>query len=68
LTNGELIATANPQVSEKKSAEEIAKSMIKPKNAIDMVEKLLEFRERQLEETGEDCFVNCLSTHSIPTE
>lgn len=32
-----------------------------------MVEKALEFRERVLEETGQDCFVN-VSKHSIPTE
>lgn len=70
LTNGELIAAANPQVSsvEKKPITELIKEMKKPKSSIEMVEKALEFRERVLEETGEDCFVNCLSTHSIPTE
>ena len=68
LTNGELIATANPQVAEKKPIAELIKEMKKPKSSIEMVEKALEFRERVLEETGEDCFVNCLSKHSIPTE
>ena len=68
LTNGELIAAAKPQVTEKKQINELIKEMKKPKSSIEMVEKALEFRERVLEETGEDCFVNCLSTHSIPTE
>ena len=68
LTNGELVAAANPQVAEKKSINDLIKEMRKPKSSIEMVEKALEFRERVLEETGEDCFVNCLSTHSIPTE
>ena len=68
LTNGELIAAANPQVTEKKPIPELIKEMKKPKSSIEMVEKALEFRERVLEETGEDCFVNCMSKHSIPTE
>lgn len=70
LTNGELIATANTQVSpiEKKPIDQMIKEMKKPKSSIEMVEKALEFRERILDETGEDCFVNCLSKHSIPTE
>ena len=68
LTNGEVIATANPQVSETKPIAQMIKEMKKPKSSIELVEKALEFRERVLEETGEDCFVNCLSKHSIPTE
>lgn len=58
LVNGEQIATAIP-VEEKPPIDDLVKEM-RSKTIPDcsFIEKALEFRERVLEETGEDCFVS----------
>ena len=60
LVNGEQIAAAIPEAP-KRSSLDIAKEMKDKKSMnfdIEFMEKALEFRERVLEETGEDCFVS----------
>lgn len=58
LVNGEQIAAAIP-VEEKTPLDDLVKDM-RSKSIPDcsFIEKALEFRERVLEETGEDCFVS----------
>lgn len=67
LVNGEVVAPAAPEV-EKPPIEDLVREM-RGRNISDIsfVEKALEFRDRVLEETGEDCFVS--KGHNItPTQ
>lgn len=58
LVNGEQVAAATPETP-KTPIQDLVKEM-RGKNISDIsfIEKALEFRERVLEETGEDCFVS----------
>lgn len=67
LVNGEVVTPVAPEV-EKPPIEDLVNEM-RGKNISDIsfVEKALEFRDRVLEETGEDCFVS--KGHNItPTQ
>lgn len=69
LVNGESVATAAPsQQNELPPIQDLVNEMRgKQLSDIEFVEKALEFRERVLEETGEDCFVS--KGHNItPTQ
>ena len=69
LVNGESVAAAAPsQQNELPPIQDLVNEMRgKQLNDIEFVEKALEFRERVLEETGEDCFVS--KGHNItPTQ
>lgn len=69
LVNGELVATAAPsQQNELPPIQDLVNEMrTQHLSDIEFVEKALEFRERVLEETGEDCFVS--KGHNItPTQ
>ena len=68
LVNGEAVATAAPSQSELPPIQDLVNEMRgKQLSDIEFVEKALEFRERVLEETGEDCFVS--KGHNItPTQ
>ena len=69
LVNGESVAAAAPsQQNELPPIQDLVNEMRgKQLSDIEFVEKALEFRERVLEETGEDCFVS--KGHNItPTQ
>ena len=69
LVNGEQLAAANPaQQNELPPIQDLVDEMrTQHLSDIEFVEKALEFRERVLEETGEDCFVS--KGHNItPTQ
>ena len=69
LVNGESVATAAPsKQNELPPIQDLVNEMRgKQLSDIEFVEKALEFRERVLEETGEDCFVS--KGHNItPTQ
>lgn len=67
LVNGETVTPVAPEV-EKPPIEDLVKEMRSGKlNDIQLVEKALEFRERVLEETGEDCFVS-MGHNVTPTQ
>ena len=68
LVNGESVAAAAPAQSELPPIQNLVDEMRgKHLSDIEFVEKALEFRERVLEETGEDCFVS--KGHNItPTQ
>lgn len=70
LVNGDYTAAANNTVTEKKSIEDIMKEQAKYANKTDVigyVETALEFRDRILEETGEDVFMS-RGTNINPTQ
>ena len=59
LVNGESVATATPAQQELPPIQDLVDEMRgKHLSDIEFVEKALEFRDRVLEETGEDCFVS----------
>lgn len=60
LVNGESVATAAPsQQNDVPPIQDLVNEMRKSRYTdIEFVEKALEFRDRVLEETGEDCFVS----------
>lgn len=68
LVNGESVATATPAQQELPPIQDLVDEMRgKHLSDIEFVEKALEFRDRVLEETGEDCFVS--KGHNItPTQ
>ena len=66
LVNGESVSTETPQ-EPKRPVEEIVKEMRTAKSDIEYVELALEFRDRVMEDTGDDPFVS--RGHSVaPTE
>ena len=68
LVNGESVAAATPAQQELRPIQDLVDEMRgKHLSDIEFVEKALEFRDRVLEETGEDCFVS--KGHNItPTQ
>lgn len=59
LVNGESVAAAAPSQAELPPIQDLVDEMRgKHLSDIEFVEKALEFRDRVLEETGEDCFVS----------
>lgn len=68
LVNGESVATATPAQPELPPIQDLVNEMrTQQLSDIEFVEKALEFRDRVLAETGEDCFVS--KGHNItPTQ